>query len=111
MGVPFVTLAGDRYMARMGASLLEQVGLGEFVARSPDEYVERAVGVARDRARLGALRASLRDRVAASPLLDAQGFVTGLEAAYRAMWRAWCADPDFGFAQRARLRRSERQAG
>jgi predicted O-linked N-acetylglucosamine transferase (SPINDLY family) len=103
MGVPLVTLAGDRYMARMGLSLLEQVGLGEFVARTPDEYVELAVRVGRDQGRLGALRASLRDWVAASPLLDAQGFVTGLEAAYRAMWRAWCADPDFGFAQRARL--------
>ena len=105
MGVPFVTLAGDRYMARMGSSLLEQAGLGEFAVRTPDEYVERAVGVARDRGRLGALRASLRARVAASPLLDAQGFVTGLEAAYRTMWRAWCEDPDFGFAQRARLDR------
>jgi protein O-GlcNAc transferase len=102
MGVPFVTLAGDRYMARMGLSLLEQVRLGEFVARTPDEYVELAVRVGRDRSRLGALRASLRDRVAASPLLDAQEFVTGLEAVYRAMWRAWCADPHFGFAQRAR---------
>lgn len=103
MGVPFVTLAGDRYMARMGLSLLEQGGLGEFVARSPDEYVELALRVARDRGRLGALRVSLRDRVAASPLLDARGFVTGLERAYRAMWRAWCADPAFGFAQRARF--------
>ncbi len=102
MGVPFVTLAGDRYMARMGLSLLEQVGLGEFVARTLDAYVELAARVAGDRGRLGALRASLRARVAASPLLDAQGFVTGLEAAYRAMWRAWCEDPTFGFARRAR---------
>lgn len=102
MGVPFVTLAGDRYMARMGASLLEQVGLGEFVARTPDEYVERAIRVARDRDRLGALRATLRARVAASPLIDAQEFVASLEAAYRGMWRAWCEDPNFGFAQRVR---------
>jgi predicted O-linked N-acetylglucosamine transferase (SPINDLY family) len=102
MGVPFVTLAGDRYMARMGSSLLEQVGLGEFVARSPDEYVELAARVAGERDRLGALRATLRTRVAASPLVDAQGFVAGLETAYRAMWRAWCEDPNFGFARRAR---------
>jgi predicted O-linked N-acetylglucosamine transferase (SPINDLY family) len=102
MGVQCVTLAGDRDIGRMSTRLLEQVGLGEFVARTPDEYVERAVGVARDRDRLGALRASLRGLVAASPLLDAQRFVTGLEAAYRAMWRAWCEDPDFGFARRAR---------
>jgi hypothetical protein len=72
MGVPFATLAGDRYMARMGLSLLEQVGLGEFVARTPDEYVELAVRVGRDQGRLGALRASLRDRVASSPLVDAR---------------------------------------
>jgi predicted O-linked N-acetylglucosamine transferase (SPINDLY family) len=102
MGVPFVTLAGDRYMARMGATLLEQVGLGEFVARTPDEYVGLAVDVARDRGRLGALRATLRARVAASPIVDARGFVTGLEAAYRGMWRAWCEDPTFGLARRAR---------
>ena len=102
MGVPVVTLAGDRYMARMGRSLLAQVGLEAFVAHSPDAYVDLAVGAAGDLGHLAALRASLRARVAASPLLDAAAFVTRLEAAYRTMWRAWCADPTFGFAQRAR---------
>ncbi len=90
MGVPFVTLAGDRYMGRIGASLLNQVGLGEFVAQTPDEYVALAVGAARDPARIAALRAGMRGRLAASPLLDGAGFVRGLEAAYRAMWRTWC---------------------
>lgn len=90
MGVPFVTLAGDRYMARMGVSLLEQVGLGEFVARTPDEYVALAALAARDPARLAGVRAGMRARLAASPLLDGRGFVGSLEAAYRRMWRAWC---------------------
>lgn len=90
MGVPFVTLAGDRYMARMGLSLLEHAGLGEFVAQTPEAYVERAVRAAHDRAALGALRAGLRTRIAASPLLDAPGFVRSLETAYREMWRIWC---------------------
>jgi predicted O-linked N-acetylglucosamine transferase (SPINDLY family) len=103
MGVPFVTLAGDRYMGRMGLSLLEAVGLGEFVARTPDQYVDLAVRVARDGGRLAELRAARRARLAASPLLDAPGFVSGLESAYRAVWRAWCSDPTFGFARRSKL--------
>ena len=90
MGVPIVTLAGDRYMARIGSSLLDQVGLGELIARTPDEYVDLAAGMARDRLRLAGLRASMRTRLSASPLLDAAGFVRSLEAAYRTMWQAWC---------------------
>jgi predicted O-linked N-acetylglucosamine transferase (SPINDLY family) len=93
MGVPFVTLAGDRYMARMGLSLLEQVGLGEFVARTQAEYADLAVGAARDRGRLAELRSTLRQRVAASPLVDAAGFVRSLESAYMEVWRAWCREP------------------
>jgi predicted O-linked N-acetylglucosamine transferase (SPINDLY family) len=93
MGVPFVTVAGDRYMARMGLGLLTEVGLGELVARSTEEYVELAVRAARDRPGLAALRTSLRDRVAASRLADAPRFARALEAAYRGMWQAWCTTP------------------
>ncbi len=96
MGVPFVTLAGDRYMARMGASLLAAVGLDEFVAQTVDEYVALAVALAGDRSRLAAIRRSLRERLAASPLMNAREFVRHLEQAYRQLWRAWCAGPDDG---------------
>ena len=105
MGVPFVTLSGDRYMARMGGSLLSEVGLDEFIARTPEEYVAVATNAARAPARLAALRGTMRARLAASPLLDGPGFVRTLEAAYRTIWRAWCADPAPGFARRARLDR------
>jgi predicted O-linked N-acetylglucosamine transferase (SPINDLY family) len=90
MGVPVVTLAGDRHAARVGASLLTRVGLDELIADDPGTYVERAVALADDRARLGVLRAGLRDTVARSALCDAPGFTRALEAAYREMWRAWC---------------------
>jgi predicted O-linked N-acetylglucosamine transferase (SPINDLY family) len=103
MGVPFVTLSGDRYMARMGESLLAEVGLEEFIARTADDYVAVATRAARAPERVAALRGAMRDRVLASPLLDGVGFVRTLEAAYRGIWRAWCSDPAPGFARRARL--------
>ena len=86
MGVPVVTLVGDRPFSRSGASLLRNADLTELVARTPDEYVRAAVALASDRPRLAALRACLRGRLRASPLLDADGFARAVEAAFDAMW-------------------------
>ncbi len=91
MGVPVVTLAGDRHSGRVGLSLLCKLGLDDLVASSPDDYVERAVALAGDRARLGTLHGDLRARVERSGLTDAKAFTEKLEAAYRRMWRHWCA--------------------
>jgi protein O-GlcNAc transferase len=88
MGVPVVSLAGDRFCSRMGLSLLENIGLSELVARMPDDYVRIAAELAGDLSRLAALRASLRDRMAASPVCDAARAARELEGAYCAMWDA-----------------------
>jgi predicted O-linked N-acetylglucosamine transferase (SPINDLY family) len=85
MGVPVITLAGDRHAARVGVSLLECIGAGELVARSDQEYVDKAVALARDPQRIAAWRGSLRDRVLASPLADGTRFARDLEAAFLAM--------------------------
>ncbi len=87
MGVPVITLAGERHSARVGASLLTQLGMAELVADSKDEYVRLAVELAGDTARIENLRAGLRGRMRQSPLLDHVGFTRNLEAAYREMWR------------------------
>jgi len=93
MGVPVVTLKGDRHAGRVGASLLTQVGLTDLIAGSVDEYVEIAAALAGDSARLSALRRSLRPRMAASTLCDSPAFARKIEAAYRTMWKAWCEAP------------------
>ncbi len=93
MGVPVVTLRGERHSARVGASLLHAVGLDDLVAGDVAQYRAIAAGLAADAPRRAALRAGLRARMAASPLLDAPGFAHAMEDAYRTMWRNWLARP------------------
>ncbi len=92
MGVPVVTLAGDRTVARMGASMLGCIGADDWVAASEDEYVGIAAGLAGDLAALKQLRAGLRSRMQESPLCDGPAFARAMEAAYRDMWQRWCGD-------------------
>lgn len=91
MGVPVVTLPGDTMVSRWSASMLRTLKLDELVADSEDAYVERAAALAGDSARLAALRAGLRDRLAASPLCDGRRRARQMERLYRAVWRRWCA--------------------
>ena len=90
MGVPVVTLGGDRFASRHSCSHLTAAGLPELIAAGPGDYIEIAVGLAQDPTRLERLRGELRPRVAASPLCDGRRFAGNLEAAYRAMWQQWC---------------------
>jgi predicted O-linked N-acetylglucosamine transferase (SPINDLY family) len=91
MGTPVVSLAGLTHVSRVSASLLHRVGLDNLVASSPEDYVALAVSLALDHDRLSALRLSLRGRLQSSPLLDALACAQGVEAAYRALWRDYCA--------------------
>jgi protein O-GlcNAc transferase len=91
LGVPVVNLAGDVFLTRAGLSLLSAVGLKELVAHNAEDYLRIARDLARDRARLAQLRAGMRERMRASPLLDAAAFTRDLEHLYRAAWKQWCA--------------------
>lgn len=91
MGIPVLALAGERHAARVGASLLTELGLTELIAPTPDVYVDIAARLAGDASTLDEYRATLRGRMMRSPLLDVAGFARDLEDAYRTMWRAWCA--------------------
>jgi protein O-GlcNAc transferase len=85
MGVPVVTLLGDRHAGRVGASLLTHAGLTDWIAGTVEDYVQIAATLAGDPAHLRDLRYSLRPRLASSPLCDGRAFARKLEAAYRSM--------------------------
>jgi predicted O-linked N-acetylglucosamine transferase (SPINDLY family) len=90
MGVPVVTLEGNRHASRIGASLLTHAGYSELVSDSAEEYVRRAVALASDLPRLAAMRAGMRQRLEGSIVMDAPRFARHVETLYREMWRRWC---------------------
>jgi predicted O-linked N-acetylglucosamine transferase (SPINDLY family) len=91
-----VTWYGPRHAGRMSSSILTCLGLDDWIARSRQEYVRRAAEASEDLEGLGALRRDMRRRMLASPLCNGRQFTAGLEAAYRRMWRRWCASPEAG---------------
>jgi len=90
MGVPVVTVRGDRHASRVSASLLTAAGHPEWIAQDADGFVRIATGLLGDMDRLASLRSSLRDELRASPLLDAKAYSGRFHAALRGCWRSWC---------------------
>jgi predicted O-linked N-acetylglucosamine transferase (SPINDLY family) len=90
MGVPVLTLRGDRYVAHMGESILHNIGMPDWIAADPADYAARAAAFASDLPGLAALRRGLRHRFVTSPLTDAPAFARYFEEALRGMWRKWC---------------------
>jgi predicted O-linked N-acetylglucosamine transferase (SPINDLY family) len=90
MGVPVISLAGDRSTARLSLSFLTTAGLGALATTDPHAFVHCAVELAGNLPRLAEIRDKLRQRVAVSPLCDATRFARNVEDLYRAMWRRWC---------------------
>jgi predicted O-linked N-acetylglucosamine transferase (SPINDLY family) len=94
MGVPVMSLVGDRFLTRAGLSLLSTAGLADFAAASLENYIRLAAHLADNLPLLAEIRAGLRAHVAVSPLVDEVGFTRNLEALYREVWRVWCGAPE-----------------
>ncbi|MDW8123631.1 MAG: tetratricopeptide repeat protein [Geminicoccaceae bacterium] len=94
MGVPLVTLPSWQPVSRQGAMLLTAIRRPEWIADDPEDYVEVAVELAEDPARLAGIRLGQREQVRRSPLCDAARAAREFEAVLRTMWRDWLArDP------------------
>lgn len=90
MGCPTLTLYGDRPTARLSSSVLRQLGLEQFIARSPDEFIAIGRRLALDPVPLEGIRAGVREKMR-TRLGDGASFTRQLEAIYRQLWRRWVA--------------------
>lgn len=91
MGTPVLTLPGPRSVSRSAASILGTIGLQEWIAATPEDYVAKAVRAVDDAAWFAGARRSLRERMKASPLMNEAGFARAMETVLRDMWRSYCA--------------------
>jgi protein O-GlcNAc transferase len=91
MGVPVLCRRGDRFLGHLCESVLHSVDLGDWIAADEDNYVAKAVAVARDGQARAALRRGLRERVLGSSLCDPNRFARTLENEFERMWRAYAS--------------------
>lgn len=91
MGVPTLTIAGPTPAARQGAAILGQLGLDEFVASGPEDFVAKGSHWAGHRGELAQVRRGLRERWQASPARKPEIVADSLERAIRTMWLRYCA--------------------
>lgn len=89
-GLPLVALEGDSFVSRVSSSLVSTAGLPELIARSLDEYKQKAVTLASSPELLLTLRQRLSQMRDVCPLFDTERFAWDLARLYRAMWLDFC---------------------
>ena len=92
MGVPVITLRGDRHAGRMTSAILSSLAMDDFIAETPDAFAALATRTAADLPALAAVRQGLRERVRSSPLCDGKSFTEAVETAYRTCFSMGCQE-------------------
>ena len=98
MGIPVITLVGERHNGRFGYSLLHNMGLDELCTFSEEEYIQKAINLANDWDRIRDYHLTLRRRMRQSPIMDDTIYMAEIETAYEKIWNAWINGeelPDF----------------
>ncbi len=81
-GVPILTRMGDTFAGRMGASLLNAIGLLELIATSAKSYEALAIELASQPEKLATIKRKLSENRLTTPLFDTGRFTKQIEAAY-----------------------------
>ncbi|MBX2870114.1 MAG: hypothetical protein KTR18_15645 [Acidiferrobacterales bacterium] len=90
MGVPVVTMTGNLHVTRTSASILTGMGMTDWIAKTPEEFVSICSRHARDFAQLAQLRSSLRDAMRSTSLADAATFCSHFSNLLRSVWKDYC---------------------
>jgi predicted O-linked N-acetylglucosamine transferase (SPINDLY family) len=87
MGVPVIAQLGNSISSRVAGSILEAIGLDNWVARDNDEYVAIAQKYASMPDHLKSLRSELPGIIANSPVGNGEKYTRHVEQAYQTIWR------------------------
>jgi predicted O-linked N-acetylglucosamine transferase (SPINDLY family) len=92
MGVPVITMPGDRFGSRHSTAHLRTVGLGDWIADSPDAYIALAVEKSGRLEDLAMLRTMLRDRLIRSSLCDGARIAQDMNGIVSGTWARRCCE-------------------
>ncbi len=106
-GLPVLTLIGETFAGRVGASLLSAIGLPELITSTPQEYETLAIELAKSPEKMATIRHKLANNRLTTPLFDTPQFTRHIEAAYVAMYERFRSNmpvehiyiPQFAVAQ------------
>jgi len=90
MGVPVITLLGDRHSSRVSASILQSINHPELFGETKKQYLQTCRDLSKTPEKLREIRSSLRSEILNSPLCDKQRFAGDMEDLYRSIWKGYC---------------------
>lgn len=94
MGVPMISLEGDRYVSRFGVTILNNLGYPEWIAGDLASYIDIAKKLSSDIHELNNIRLNLRRKMASSPLCDGPSFAKHFGTALKTIWKDFCNKND-----------------
>ena len=83
MNTPFITLEGNNYVSRVGVSILSNLNLQKYIAKTHEEYVDKVVNLANNKDELKSLHQTLRIKMINSNLANSVEFTKNIEEAYK----------------------------
>ena len=95
MGLPVITLKGDRFVSRVTTSMVAHIGRPEFAANTPEAYIKISKDLSSNPNKLNEIRQNLRSQIHNSSLCNNEVYTTEMEKAYRNMWALWCDTNDY----------------
>lgn len=87
MCVPLITISGETFLSRCGASVNKNLGMNELIAKNIDEYIEIAINLAKDKNKLSMIKANLLKNSRKSKLFDFETFSRDFINAMQDLWK------------------------
>ena len=90
MGVPVVTIMGDKWSGRLSSTTLLAINHGELIAKDKEEYLAKLIELAGDTSRISNYRKNLKQDMLNSEL-HIDKYVVNFEKALKDIWQIKCS--------------------